>query len=56
MHKVDQIVIGRPVGGGGDASGEHAMEAGDVAMIPAGHPHWHGALEEYAFSHITISR
>ena len=56
IHKNDQVLIG--ASGRGilaDASGENIMEPGDVAVIPAGHPHWHGAAPDSDFSHIAIS-
>lgn len=32
------------------------ITAGDVALIPAGEKHWHGATDESEFSHIYITR
>ncbi|MCU9850645.1 cupin domain-containing protein [Defluviimonas sp. WL0024] len=56
-HRVDQILIATSGKGiVADAEGEHLMEPGDVAVIPAGHPHWHGAAADAAFSHLAISR
>jgi quercetin dioxygenase-like cupin family protein len=56
IHKNDQVLIGASGRGiVADAIGEHVMEPGDVAVIPAGHPHWHGATTGSAFSHIAIS-
>lgn len=57
VHKVDQVLIatfGKETVA--DAGGEHALVPGDVAIIPAGHPHWHGATASEAFSHFAISR
>lgn len=56
VHCNDQVLIG--VSGRGivaDADGERSMEPGDVVIIPAGHPHWHGAAPDSAFAHIAIS-
>ncbi len=56
IHKHDQILIatsGRGIIA--DADGEYVMEPGDTVTIPAGHPHWHGATADQAFSHITIA-
>jgi quercetin dioxygenase-like cupin family protein len=35
---------------------KRVITAGDVALIPAGEKHWHGATEESEFSHIYITR
>lgn len=56
IHKNDQVLIGQSGRGiVADANGEHIMEPGDVAVIPAGHPHWHGATPDSDFAHIAIS-
>ena len=56
IHKNDQVLIGQSGRGiVADANGEHIMEPGDVAVIPAGHPHWHGATPDSDFTHIAIS-
>ena len=38
----------------------HASDAivtvGDVIFAPAGESHWHGALEDTTFAHITVTR
>ena len=39
-----------------DDSGEHVVEPGDLVIIPAGEPHWHGATPESSFSHLCIER
>lgn len=57
VHKLDQILIA--TSGQGiiaDVTGEQIMAPGDVVTIPAGHPHWHGAVAGSSFSHITIAR
>jgi quercetin dioxygenase-like cupin family protein len=33
-----------------------AITVGDVVIIPAGEKHWHGAMEDSAFSHIFVYR
>ncbi len=56
VHKKDQILIG--LSGQGivaDAAGEQVMGPGDTVTIPSGHPHWHGASSDHAFSHITVA-
>ncbi len=56
VHTRDQVLIA--VSGRGivaDADGEQVLEPGDVATIAAGHPHWHGASADAAFSHITVA-
>lgn len=57
VHRFDQVLIGTKGSGFvGDATGNHPLGPGDVAIIPAGHPHWHGAGPEGPFSHLTVSR
>jgi quercetin dioxygenase-like cupin family protein len=29
---------------------------GDVVFAPAGERHWHGALDDTTFAHITVTR
>lgn len=56
VHTRDQVLIG--VSGLGiiaDADGEQIMGPRDVVTIPAGHPHWHGATPDQAFSHFTVA-
>jgi quercetin dioxygenase-like cupin family protein len=33
---------------------EHVVTPGDIAVIPAGEMHWHGATEESDFEHLYI--
>lgn len=33
---------------------EHTIRAGDVAVIPAGERHWHGATERTGMTHLAI--
>lgn len=57
VHRYDQVLVataGRGIVA--DSASEHVMEPGDVAIIPAGHPHWHGATADTGFSHLTIER
>ena len=35
-------------------SEEHTVTPGYVAFIPPGEKHWHGAVEDESFSHISI--
>ncbi len=35
---------------------EKMITEGDVAIIPAGEKHWHGATEDSEFAHIYVSR
>ena len=56
VHLKDQVLIG--MSGQGvvaDAAGAHPIGPGDVAIIPAGHPHWHGAAPDSGFVHLAIS-
>jgi quercetin dioxygenase-like cupin family protein len=57
-HGSDQILIvtegtGKVV----TEAGEEAVVAvGDVVFAPAGESHWHGALDDTTFAHITVTR
>jgi quercetin dioxygenase-like cupin family protein len=43
-HTMDQLLyIVSGIGKVGSADGERVVATGDVAIIPAGEPHWHGA-------------
>jgi quercetin dioxygenase-like cupin family protein len=33
---------------------EHTVRAGDIAVIPAGERHWHGATERTGMTHLAI--
>jgi len=33
---------------------EHVVEPGDIAFIPAGEMHWHGATDESEFEHLYL--
>jgi 4-carboxymuconolactone decarboxylase len=55
-HTNDQILIvteGRGIIA--DESEQQEITLGDVVVIPAGEKHWHGATENSAMIHITIS-
>ena len=54
-HTTDQILI--VTAGEGIVATEHeerAVRAGDVAYIPAGERHWHGAEPGQDFTHLSI--
>lgn len=56
-HLYDQILVvmsGRGIVA--TASDEHTVGPGDVAVIAAGEPHWHGAGEAQRSSHLTIEK
>ena len=55
-HSGDQILIVTE-GVGKVATRDETVEVaeGDVAIIPAGEDHWHGAPDDTAMSHITIT-
>ena len=43
-HTMDQLLyVVSGIGKVATAAGEHVVATGDVAIIPAGEPHWHGA-------------
>ena len=57
-HSSDQILIvtdgtGKVVTEAGE---EVVVSTGDVVFAPAGESHWHGALEDTTFAHITVTR
>lgn len=55
-HSCDQILL-VTAGQGIVASEteERVVDVGDIAYIPAGEKHWHGATADSAFSHITFT-
>ena len=55
-HTCDQVlVITAGIGIVATESEEREVSVGDVAHIPAGQKHWHGARKESYMSHITIT-
>ena len=55
-HSGDQILIVTEGTGTVATRGESVVVSeGDVAIIPAGEDHWHGAPDATAMSHITIT-
>ena len=54
-HSTDQVLVATS-GSGFVASdeGELTLEAGDVAFIPKGTRHWHGARPGMTFTHLSI--
>jgi quercetin dioxygenase-like cupin family protein len=55
-HTSDQIlIVTAGIGIVASESEEHGVGPGDVIHIIAGERHWHGATEESAFSHITLT-
>jgi len=57
-HASDQLLIvtegkGQVVTEAGE---EVIVTVGDVIFAPAGERHWHGALEDTRFAHITVTR
>ena len=54
-HTCDQVlVITAGIGIVATESEEREVSVGDVAHIPAGQKHWHGARKESPVSHIAI--
>jgi len=39
-----------------EAGEEAVVSVGDVVFAPAGESHWHGALDDTTFAHITVTR
>lgn len=55
-HNCDQIlVITAGIGIVATESEEREVTVGDIAHIPAGEKHWHGARKESYMSHISIT-
>jgi quercetin dioxygenase-like cupin family protein len=54
-HTTDQVLVATS-GTGFVATGDerHPMRPGDVAFIPAGTRHWHGADAGETFTHLSI--
>lgn len=56
-HTFDQVLYVTEGEGIVATAGEQAtVHAGDIVVIPAGEPHWHGATETTPMSHLAISR
>ena len=57
-HGSDQLLI--VTAGAGkvvtEAGEEAVVSTGDVVFAPAGERHWHGALDDTTFAHITVTR
>jgi len=54
-HTHEQILFvtrGRGIVATEDA--EHMVEPGDIAVIPAGEMHWHGAADDTDFEHLYV--
>ncbi|HEX6031912.1 MAG TPA: cupin domain-containing protein [Tepidiformaceae bacterium] len=55
VHTADQVLyITEGHGLVGNRDGHHQVEAGDIAHIPAGEPHWHGAQAGHDMAHLSI--
>ena len=55
-HTTDQIlVITEGTGIVATRDEQHEVAAGDVAFIPAGEPHWHGAAPDANMTHWSIT-
>jgi len=56
VHSTDQVlVITAGEGIVATESERHEVSAGDVAFIPAGTPHWHGAQAGHDLTHWSIT-
>jgi quercetin dioxygenase-like cupin family protein len=54
-HTTDQVLIATSGNGFVATIDErHALTPGDVVLIPAGTPHWHGAEAGESFTHLSI--
>lgn len=55
QHSADQVLyITEGHGLVGTREDQHALEPGDIAHIPAGEPHWHGAQPGRDMAHLSI--
>jgi quercetin dioxygenase-like cupin family protein len=54
-HTTDQVLVATS-GAGFVASDDehHALEPGDIAFVPSGTRHWHGANPDTTFTHLSI--
>jgi len=57
-HTSEQLLyVVSGIGKVGTAEGEQVIATGDVALIPAGEAHWHGAGDSGSpMSHLTVMR
>ena len=54
-HTTDQVLVATSGSGFVATDDErHPLEPGDVAFIPAGTRHWHGANPDSTFTHLSI--
>jgi len=54
-HTTDQVLVATAGRGFIATDDEHLpLEIGDVAFIPSGTRHWHGAAPEETFTHLSI--
>ena len=54
-HTTDQVLVATSGSGFVATDDErHPLEPGDVAFIPAGTRHWHGANPDDTFTHLSI--
>lgn len=55
-HTYDQVLLATEGPGVVAIDGrEYSLEAGQIAVIPRGTPHWHGARNQTPFAHINIA-
>ena len=55
VHSFDQVLyITEGEGIVATEAGEQRVQAGDLAFIPAGEKHWHGAAARAAMTHLTV--
>lgn len=57
IHSSDQVLV-ITEGAGKVATDDEVVKVtpGDVVLIPAGENHWHGAPDDTAMAHITLTR
>ena len=56
-HESDQVLLVTEGSGVVATEQEEArVSVGDVVFAPAGERHWHGALPDTTFAHITVTR
>jgi quercetin dioxygenase-like cupin family protein len=54
-HTTDQVLVATSGTGFVATDDEHhALEPGDVAFVPSGTRHWHGANPDTTFTHLSI--
>ncbi|HLD25016.1 MAG TPA: cupin domain-containing protein [Patescibacteria group bacterium] len=56
-HSNDQVlIVTKGKGIVANKTEQQTIKVGDVAWIPAGETHWHGATDDSEFTHVSVTR